>query len=145
MWVSLQSTSRNGKDRPIVSCGEYHSGICSVRGDVWMWGDNKYGQVYGLRPEDDSTIPEIVASPINAMFPASKASGPSLKRTSLLIKAKVQTIALLTGATSENADRNKTRVNRNLISFQICLPGVFDGSIHFVNAFLDCFPEVVLF
>jgi alpha-tubulin suppressor-like RCC1 family protein len=108
MWVSLQSTSRNGKNRPIVSCGEYHSGICSVRGDVWMWGDNKYGQVYGIRNDKDRGAPILVDSPINAMFPAAKASGPSMKKTSLLIKSKMGAIGKLTGASSADFERNNT-------------------------------------
>ena len=50
MWVSLQSTARHSKEVPSVHCGDTHTGICTVRGDLWMWGNNEYGQVTGLPP-----------------------------------------------------------------------------------------------
>ena len=124
MWVSLQSTSRNGKDRPIVSCGNYHSGICSVRGDVWMWGDNKYGQVYGLRHEDDGITPELCLSPINAMFPAAKSDGPSMRKTSMLIKSKMMTTKILTGAGASAIDLEKRRTKKvDTIPLLTLVPG----------------------
>ena len=124
MWVSLQSTSRNGKDRPIISCGEFHSGICSVRGDVWMWGDNTYGQVYGVRNQDDKSVSILVKSPINAMFPAAKESARSMKNASMLIKSKMLTAKILTGATSFDLEqKTSTKAKLDNVPLLTLIPG----------------------
>ena len=56
MWVSLQSTAVHSQDRASVCCGASHTGIRSVRGDVWIWGNNRHGQVTGIPPAPPKSV-----------------------------------------------------------------------------------------
>ena len=120
MWVSLQTAKMHSSERSTVCCGATHTGIRSIKGDLWIWGDNRCGQVTGLSPlppdsehssdegepsqkklQQTESGPEAVSSPINALAPRAAASAPSLKKMSgTILSTMSMGLALGVGSTT---------------------------------------------
>ena len=129
--MSLQLPSHSS-ERSTVCCGATHTGIRSIKGDLWIWGDNRCGQVTGLSPlppdsehssdegepsqkklQQTESGPEAVSSPINALAPRAAASAPSLKKMSGTILSTMS-MGLALGVGSTTGNQSVQRRNSNL-------------------------------
>lgn len=56
----VQSTQLGNFKAKQISCGEYHMGLIDFENNVWIWGDNEFGQL-GLEGESRN-IPTLIPS-----------------------------------------------------------------------------------